>query len=691
MPNDAKPNRLIDEKSPYLQQHAFNPVDWYPWGEEAFERARAEDRPIFLSIGYSTCHWCHVMERESFEDPETAKLMNDLFVNIKVDREERPDVDQVYMTAVQALTQSGGWPLSAFLTPELKPFYLGTYFPPAPAFNRPSFRSVLTQLHDAWMNRRREVVESAENIAGAVEQLSVVEAAERTRDDTAIAAACFDQIASSYDSRFGGFGPAPKFPRPVMFEFLLRYHAHHREEGATASDIALQMTLHTMRHMASGGMYDQLGGGFARYSVDAQWRVPHFEKMLYDQGQLLAAYSDAYRLSGDEYLADVIRHTVAYLKREMTDDTGAFFSAEDADSEGEEGTYYVWTREQLVEVLDERELKAVETFYGISEAGNWEHGRNVLHISATLHATAEAIGGSVDDADAVLAGARGKLLAARERRIRPSRDEKIITAWNGLAISGLARAAAALGRTEFAELAERAADAILETMRVDGRLMRRMKDGEVKVPGFLDDYAFLAAGLLDLYEATFDVRYLREADRLAREAIVLFGDENSGGFYLTAADDDPNVLVRSRGDYDGAEPSGNSVMALVLLRLGGLFHDDELTAMARRTLDLFMPRIERYPMMAPLMVSAAMAASRPPRQIVIAAAPDADATNRLVEQIRTAYLPDTSIVFVPADGADAWLRERLDLIEGMVPVDGRAAAYVCENFICHRPVTSFER
>ncbi|MEO5929545.1 MAG: thioredoxin domain-containing protein, partial [Candidatus Kapaibacterium sp.] len=484
--SDQPANRLINEKSPYLQQHAHNPVDWYPWGEEAFEKARREEKPIFLSIGYSTCHWCHVMERESFESEETARLMNELFVNIKVDREERPDVDNVYMTASQAINQSGGWPLSAWLTPDLQPFYVGTYFPPKPAYGRPSFRDALLSLHDAWVNEHEKVLRSAKAIMRAVTQGSVVAAPADQRVDTApIIELCLQQLERSYDQRRGGFSAAPKFPRPVIIEFLLRYH-HER-----GNDAALAMALHTLRAMSAGGMYDQLGGGFARYSVDVEWRVPHFEKMLYDQGQLLAAYADAYRITGDAGLAGTIRQTIAYAERDLMDASGAFYSAEDADSEGEEGTFYVWKLAQLRDLLAADELEALVPYYGITEEGNFEHGNNVLHTSATLALVAQAVGKSEDEVDALLRSAREKLFAERVGRIRPHRDEKILTAWNGLMISGLAKSSAALGDPRIAELARRAADHMIATMNRDGRLMHRLKDGEVRFDAYLDDYAFL--------------------------------------------------------------------------------------------------------------------------------------------------------------------------------------------------------
>ena len=696
MSTTGTPNHLVSERSPYLQQHAYNPVEWYPWGDEAFERARREDKPIFLSIGYSTCHWCHVMERESFEDDATAKLMNELYVNIKVDREERPDIDQVYMTAVQAISGHGGWPLSAWLTPDLKPFYVGTYFPPRPMYGRPSFSDALMQLHDAWKNDRAKIDRSANAISDAVAHASaVVEDPTRTDIDPAIVDACYAQLEQSYDERYGGFGPAPKFPRPSIFEFLLR---HHHANSPGASTRALAMTVHTLQMMSSGGMYDQLGGGFARYSVDAEWRVPHFEKMLYDQGQLVATLADVYRITGEPYFANIIRHTIEYLERDlMVSDPdapgyGTFYSAEDADSEGEEGTFYVWTLSELAEHLSERERLAVESYYGFTTAGNFEHGKNVLHTSSTLDDVARRIGATdVGEVERLLADARAKLFEVRSRRIRPGRDEKVLTSWNGLMISGLARAATALDEPRYAELAATCARWIITNMRDDrGRLMHRMKDGEVRIPGFLDDYAFLAQGLIDLYEATFDESFLESADTLVRDANALFWDEEGGGYYMTSGDD-PSVLFRSKSDHDGAEPSGNSVMAQCLLRLGRLFYDEDYTTKAERTIRMFTVRVESYPTAMPLMVAAALTNARPPRQIVVAtAAGDPDGTSRLRRQLHASYQPDTALVLVGPDGPGAWLAARMELVASMRPVDGRSVAYVCENLTCSAPVATLD-
>ena len=684
-------NHLINERSPYLQQHAYNPVEWYPWGEEAFESARREEKPIFLSIGYSTCHWCHVMERESFEDGETAALMNRLYINIKVDREERPDIDAIYMAAAQALTGQGGWPLSAWLTPDLKPYYLGTYFSPRSMYGRPSFRQALTQLRNAWDNERDRVEKSSTAIFEAVQRgveitdhdipsLSYENSNNRYRE---LANLCFERLSSSFDEDFGGFGSAPKFPRPAILDFLLCYHY------LTENERAKEMVLKTLTAMASGGMYDQLGGGFSRYSVDAEWRVPHFEKMLYDQGQLLALYADAYRLSDDEIYAEKIRQTVTYLRRDLQHSDGPYFAAEDAESDGEEGKFYVWTDRELRDVLADREYQAIRLRYGITEEGNFEHGKNLLHTTTPLDDIAAEMNISRERTEELIAQAKSLLFTIREKRARPSRDEKIVTAWNGLAISGHAKAGMALDDGSMLDDAEKAATVILQHLIVDGRLMRRSTDGEVRFPAYLDDYAFLAQGLIDLYEGTFNERWLREADVLTQKAIELFWDETGGGFFMTAEEGDPNLLLRAKSDNDGAEPSGNSIMVWNLLRLTRLFDDESYYNYAERTIHLFAHRAAAYPDIMPLIVSAGLSLEEPSGTIVIATSDsDEGGTRELIRQAHRTFRPYTSLVVTSGGKQDTWLRQRASFIRPMKTVDDKSVAYVCENFICNAPTTS---
>ncbi len=690
-----KANRLINEKSPYLQQHAHNPVDWFPWGEEAFNKARAENKPIVLSIGYSTCHWCHVMERESFENPETAALMNSLFVNIKVDREERPDVDNVYMSAAQALTGQGGWPLSAWLTPDLKPYYVGTYFPPRPMHGRPSFQDALNQLHGAWETERERVTKSAETILTAIKKGMVLSDADVTIEsspDTTtqfqeVLDLCMERLQQQYDSVHGGVGTSPKFPRPVLLDFLFAYHK------LTGNTHSRDMAIHTLAKMSAGGMYDQLGGGFARYSVDSEWKIPHFEKMLYDQGQLLSSLAEAYTVADEnkEGIAQIIRQTIAYLERDLRHEHGGFFSAEDADSEGEEGTFYVWTASEIAETLAEEQTAALfQAYYGITNSGNFEHGKNVLHTSHNLTELSREMGISESDALDRLNAAKETLFHVREKRIRPHRDEKLLTAWNGLAISGLARCGAVLNEPHYTALASQAVDFVLQELVQDGKLYRRWKDGEVKQQGYLEDYAFFVAGLIDLYEATFNPEYLRHADYFTKQAILILEDSDGGGFFQTGTDD-PNILVRTKGDYDGAEPSGNSVMALNLLRLGKLFDDSNYLAKAERTIHLFVHRVADYPEVMPLMLRALMFLKEPSQQTVLVESPeDSMGFQELIREVHSHVTPFTVMAGVPAEGLPEWMSQRNPLLATMKPVEGKSVAYLCRNFVCEAPTTELK-
>jgi uncharacterized protein YyaL (SSP411 family) len=659
-------NRLAAEKSPYLLQHAHNPVDWYAWGEAAFEKARTENKPIFLSIGYSTCHWCHVMERESFESDDVAEVLNRDFVPVKVDREERPDVDRIYMNFVQSSTGSGGWPMSVWLAPDLKPFYGGTYFPPDNRYGRPGFKALLEYIANAWQNERERIVESSRNIIEQLRQHSEVKAsASAPGADEAAFDSCFQVFRRMYDSHFGGFGQAPKFPRPVAFTFLLRYYAR------TGNHEALDMSLHTLREMARGGMYDQVGGGFHRYSVDDHWLVPHFEKMLYDQGQLATSYLEAYQITGEQGLADVARDIFTYLLRDMTHAGGAFYSAEDADSvidpahphEKGEGAFYIWSEEELRDVLG-AEADAVIQAYGVRPNGNVDSdphgeftGRNILH-----RVNGEAMSGA----------ARAKLLAARGGRVRPHLDDKILTAWNGLMISALALGGRVLGERAYVEAAERAAGFILSEMRsADGGLLRRWRDGEAAIGGFLDDYAFFATALVDLYETTFEPRYLSTAIELAERMRALFEDREQGGFFSTAEGDE-SLVLRMKDEYDGAEPSGNSAAAALLFRLYAMTDREEFRESGARTLVAFGPRLRTAPHATPLMICAAMNATGAPSQIVFAV----DRDSELVRAAHARFLPTSVLLHANP--------ELLPKTVGMT----QPGAYVCRNFTCELPVTT---
>jgi uncharacterized protein YyaL (SSP411 family) len=695
-------NRLAKEKSPYLLQHQHNPVDWYPWGEEAFEKARRENKAIFLSVGYSTCHWCHVMAHESFENPEIAKLMNALFVNIKVDREERPDVDRVYMTYVQASTGSGGWPMSVFLTPDLKPFFGGTYFPPEDRYGRPGFPKALQQLADAWQKDRENVVKAAN---GAIEVLR--ESAGTGAPKTAAAGReaitkCLNQLTESFDEELGGFGGAPKFPRPVTLNFLFRVAAR---EGAGSRDgkAALGMGLLTLRKMAEGGMQDHLGGGFHRYSVDKFWHVPHFEKMLYDQAQLASSYLDAFQLTRDTAYENTARDVLDYVRREMTDSKGGFYSAEDADSliehgkpEHSEGAFYIWSKKEIIRALGEEAAAIFNRFYGVEADGNAPagadphgefKGKNILIQRLTTAEAAKLFSKSEDEITASLAASRKILFNLRAKRPRPHLDDKIITAWNGLMISAFARGAQVLDDPAYLESAQRAVKFIREHLySKDAQLLRNFRQGASDVNGFAEDYAYVIQGLLDLYEADFNTDHLQWAYQLQERMNQLFGDAEHGGFF-SVTKDAPNILLRMKEDYDGAEPSPNSVAALNLLRLAQIKQAPEFTAQAQKTIGAFADRLTQAPVTLPQMLVALDASLAKPRQVVIAGPRDSATTRMLLREVHGRFLPDKVLLLADGGPGQKWLGEHLEFIRTAAPMDGQPAAYVCENFVCQLPTT----
>jgi len=687
-----KPNRLAREKSPYLLQHANNPVDWFPWGPEAFEKARRENKPIFLSIGYSTCHWCHVMEHESFENAEIADALNRWFVPIKVDREERPDVDQIYMTAVQAMTGQGGWPLSAWLTPDLKPFYGGTYFPPGSAHGRPGFKDLLTRIHELWEQQHERVLQQGRQLHDAIAAMQTAAGAAGEARDGMLRAA-YEQFRGQYDEEHGGFGGAPKFPRPAQFNFLLRYWKR------TGDAHALEMTAHTLRQMALGGMYDQLGGGFARYSVDERWHVPHFEKMLYDNAQLAVSYCEAWQITREPFFADVARDVLRYVGRDMTHPGGAFYSAEDADSEGLEGKFYAWTAQELRDALGAEEAKFVGEYYGCEEAGNWDdpagHGpknANVLFVARTFEQMAKLFGGTPPQARERIEAAKRKLFEVRSRRVRPHLDDKILAAWNGQMIGAFARASQALDDPRYLASAGRAAEFVLAKLYAPQTktLRRRWRDGEAKVEGFLDDYAFLAAGLLELYEASFDPRWLDRATELTDTMIAQFHDEAGGGFWFTPPGQS-DIIARMKDDYDSAQPSGNAIAIANLQRLAQLTDNPRYAAIAGESLRRLLPRFSQSPTAVPQWLCALDAALAKPRQIVIAGGPDAPDTKAMLRAVRERYLPDAILLLADGGPRQAAMAKRLKFLAGMKPLDGKATVYICENYACRAPTNDLEK
>jgi len=685
MVTTLKANHLIHETSPYLLQHAHNPVDWYPWGEEAFERARRESKPIFLSIGYAACHWCHVMERESFEDEGIAQVLNDRFISIKVDREERPDVDTIYMNAVQLMTGGGGWPLSVFLTPSGKPFFGGTYFPPHDRQGFPGFLHILEEIARVWAEEGEGVTRTADQLTQALRQFCTIEP--RGRPDTELSrnllALAFRQIAASFDGDYGGFGRAPKFPQPTALAFLLRYHA------ATGEPHALAMVETTLEHMARGGIYDQLGGGFHRYSVDNRWLVPHFEKMLNDNALLAGLYLDVYRVAGKPLYERVVRETLDYVLREMTHDHGGFYTAQDADTQGLEGEYFVWTPEEIAAVVGPENAEAVMRHFGVEAIGNFEGSKSVLTVAATADEVARQLGRGVGEMEAALAEGRRRLFGLRQERAAPATDDKIMPAWNGLMISAMARAGAVLGEVGYLEAARRCADFILTQLRrEDGGLWRSWRRGQCRAQGFLPDYAFMVGGLLDLYEATFEERWLEEALALAEIIITRFWDEDDGGFFYTEGGHQP-LLVRPKDNFDNPDPSGNAMAVFALLRLAELTEHDSWRKEAVATLKMFAPSMVKAPLAVGQMLSALEFHTAPPRVVVIAGDPGRPATRALIEALRRPYFSNTILLL--ADMADGKALERLQrlapLLEGKTVPEGEARAFVCQGRTCGPPTS----
>ncbi len=674
-------NRLIDEMSPYLLQHAHNPVDWYPWSKEAFEIAKKQDKPIFLSIGYSTCHWCHVMERESFTNERIAKIMNEHFVNIKVDREQRPDVDDVYMSAVQMMTGSGGWPLSVFMTPDGRPFYGGTYFPPGDMFGRPGFERVLLAIADAWQNKRAELLESAGKISAALKNLSEQTGQEALSPD--ILKEAYSYLESIFDSTYGGFGGAPKFPQPSNLSMLLGYWRQARD------DKALAMVEATLDAMAKGGIYDHLGGGFHRYSTDARWLVPHFEKMLYDQALLSRSYIQAYQVTRKKHYAKVTREIFDYVLRDMTDPKGGFYSAEDADSEGKEGLFYIWEVKEIKEVLGTEKAKIFNEFYNVTGSGNFEDGKSILNITKSVEELAKQFKQDRKVIESILQEWRLQLLEHRSKRVRPHRDDKIIVSWNGLMISSMAYGGAVLQEAKYVSAAEKAAEFILENLQKNGRLGRYYRASKVVEPGFLDDYAFMIIALLDLYEATFDARWLVEAGELAEQMIELFGDESSGGFYLMGEGAE-HLIVRSKPGYDGAVPSGNSVAALVLLKLGRLTMNQRYIDRAKQVLDAFSRRIQQSPASLSAMLIALDFWIGPTQEIVIAGDRRRQDTKEMLRLIHGKFLPNTVILFHETGQAGEAIEKMVPFLKGQTAIDDKVTVYVCKNYVCKQPVNEVD-
>ncbi len=673
MPEERRPNRLINEKSPYLLEHAYNLVDWYPWGDEAIRKAKEEDKPIFLSIGYSTCHWCHRFAQESFEDEKIASVLNSRFVPIKVDREERPDLDEIYMKSVIAINGQGGWPLSVFLTAGLKPFYGGTYFPPAPAHGLPGFPQVLDFISDLWKNKRSEITENSEELMkhiGRGYELHPRDELPKWIPDSAYA-----ELISNLDEQFGGFSGAPKFPLPSYHEFLLRYHSRTKKEPA------LRAVKKSLQSMADGGIHDQAGGGFHRYSTDRYWLVPHFEKMLYDNALLARVYLEAHQVTGEPTFLATAVDTLEWMLREMRGPEGAFHSAQDADTPDGEGYYYTWTPGETEEVLGKKNSGLIDEIFGVVPEGNFEGGRSILHVTGSIEKAASKFAMDAEAAKKVVRESRTKLLEARNKRSRPAVDDKVLASWNGLAISAFAYAYQVTGERRFLEAAAGAADFILAKLLVSDILFRRYRDGAVAVEGTLEDYSFLAAGLLDLYEAGFDPSYLRGAVRLAEKMDELFWDASGGGFFMSSA---PDVLVRAKEGYDGPTPSGNAAAALTLLRLSEFTGRQEFREKAEKTLKAFGDSLESSPISHTYMLCA-LDFWFGSKEVVVAGSMGEKDVQGMVREIQMRFLPN-KVLALAAGGVP----EISSLTEGKTEIGGKPAVYICENFACKSPITQLE-
>lgn len=672
-------NKLQHETSPYLLQHKDNPVEWYPWGEEAFEKAKQEDKPILLSVGYSACHWCHVMAHESFEDDETAALMNKLYVNIKVDREERPDVDGIYMEAVQALTGHGGWPMTVFMLPDGRPFYGGTYYPKEPRHGMPAFKQVLMSLRDAYDNRRQDVETQADNIKDALKRDALGIGGQDSALNSNLLDAAIGKMAVNFDKMHGGFGGAPKFPQPMNLEFTLRSYLR------TENEDLLHIVTHTLQKMAKGGMYDQIGGGFARYSVDAIWLVPHFEKMLYDNAQLSRMYLHAWQATGDDFYKTIAEEIYDYILREMTAPEGGFYSATDADSEGEEGKFFVWTIEEVIELLGEDDARVAIEYWGMSRGGNFE-GKNILYLPNDPDVVAERLDMPLDALQEKITTIKNTLYAARTHRVHPGLDDKILTSWNGMMLASLAEAARVLGREDYKIAAVRAGEFLLENLMTDeSRLLRTHKAGQSKLNAYLEDYANLIDGLLELYQTTFDEKWFTTARDLADVVLARF-PADEGGFYDTS-DDHEALVVRPRNLQDNAVPSGNSMMAKQLIRLSAYTGDMRYDEAAHKGLRLLVNAMQQYPQAFGEALNALDSLVGGIAEVAIVGDPAIDATHDLLNVTQETYRPNLILALSPenVDGETTIPLLNYRIMRGDAPT-----VYVCRNFACRMPVTTVE-
>ena len=684
------PNRLINEKSPYLLQHAYNPVDWLPWGAEAFNKAEREDKPIFLSIGYSTCHWCHVMEKESFEDQEVAEVMNRVFVSIKVDREERPDIDHIYMTVCQMITGGGGWPLNIVMTSDKKPFFAGTYFPKFSQHGRIGLLDLAARIEQLWCDKRSELYESTDKIMSALRNSSGDSHGQEL--DLRVLEKAFEQFSERFDSQHGGFGAAPKFPTPHNLLFLLRYWKR------SGNEMALQMATKTLDKMRLGGIFDHVGFGFHRYSTDSQWLTPHFEKMLYDQAMLALTYTEAYQATRKKDYRKTVEEIFEYVLRDLTSSEGGFYSAEDADSEGEEGKFYLWTSAQIHEALPDNEANFVEKVFNVFRLGNFKDeatqtltGANILHLKQSLDILSEQFDLTPEEAERIWASARSKLFELREKRIRPHKDDKILTDWNGLMISALSRASRVLGNQDYINAAKRSADFILHNLRDSkGRLLRRYRMGESGLSAHIDDYSFFIGGLLELYEATFETKYLKAAIELNSDFVNRFWDKRSGGFFFTAVDGE-ELLARQKEIYDGATPSGNSVAAMNLLKLSRLTGAPELESMVSSMSLAFAGAVEKFPSAYTQFLLFTDFVLGPAFEIVVVVGHEEKDAEPILDKLDSVYLPNKVVIVKNDDDKSLELVSLAPYLKDYRVKNNKPTIYVCANFTCEEPTNDPQR
>ena len=675
-------NRLVQETSPYLRQHAYNPVDWYPWGEEALKKAKAEDKPLMLSIGYSACHWCHVMAHESFENRETAQILNRYFVNVKVDREERPDLDEVYMNAITVMTGSGGWPMTVFLTPELKPFYGGTYFPPEDRYGRPGFPRILEAVAQFYQERRDEAEDQGEKLKERLIEM-VGFNSNASSLEIGLLEKAITGITTSYDQVNGGFGSQPKFPPSMTLSFLLR--DHHR----TSRQEAINMVSHSLTRIGNGGIYDHLGGGFHRYSVDEKWLIPHFEKMLYDNALLMRTYTEAFQVTGDALFKERAIETASYVIREMLNLDGGFYSTQDADSEGKEGRFYVWTPNEIQAIIGEEKGRVFSQYYGVDEGGNFEDQTSVLYVDIPLVSLAEHLNVQPDELRSIVVEGQRELFDHREKRPHPGRDEKIMTDWNGLMIGSLARASRVFGEKLYLEAATDSMQFILDTLYVDGRLLHTFKDDRARFNGYLDDYAFTVSALIDLYEATFDLSWFLHAVTLMDTTIEQFWDTEEGGFFFTSNDHEA-LIVRSKNPYDNAIPSGNAVSVQNLLRLAAFTGNSGYRDKAGQTLSLFADHMAGAPGAFGQLLCGLSWYLDTPMEIALVGAKENARTVAMLDLINSSFLPNTVVALYDPTTDNGQEQKVIPLLANRSCIEGLTTAYVCEQFVCRQPVTSVD-